>query len=72
MRSKNEDWCWIFDPLYKAKARVSFIIDYRSIESVKFQDSIVLSAVLESIVIDFLYKTYCHYGSIFSNRKLTS
>ncbi|KAL5266265.1 hypothetical protein ACHWQZ_G003628 [Mnemiopsis leidyi] len=21
MRSKNEDWCWIFDPLYKAKAR---------------------------------------------------
>ena len=26
MMSKNEDWCWAFDPYYKAKARVSLLI----------------------------------------------
>ena len=26
LRSKNEDWCWFFDPYYKAKARVSLFV----------------------------------------------
>ena len=26
LRSKNEDWCWFFDPYYKAKARVSIFV----------------------------------------------
>ena len=26
MMSKNEDWCWAFDPYYKAKARVSLFV----------------------------------------------
>ena len=26
--SKNEPWCWMFDPLYKAKTRVSHCYHY--------------------------------------------